>query len=480
MGISYSNTNQINDENDENICNMGNNIDKIVGLKSNSASPTDTWIITFKKPLENFRKGFLKIFINNSLNNPYQEDYEEYFLSLKYELNVYQYIIKPLIENNICDNFIYNIATAENCTYQNLLNMMYDNVKTKDGKILSNGYCAKNLNRSIDYMYNIETKRPSINDTNCINLILTDKINYGNVKFNLILNEAIPDNTETFNEWLENFIYNFTNKQQQNIDFYSVLFQICMGCYAMSLSKMVHNDLHIGNIYVITYPEKYEKLYYFGDGESLLLYTKFKVLIYDFDRSYVQSMGENELLLGNLEEDYSQGNFFIENKDIIKICCYIVNENLNDENSSTLIDSILNTLIKIQKRRSSTVESITSVLDTFTLRDKPCFLQTNLNKSQLIEWYDNFNNTFTIAKKIKEEIDKLEINVTKNILILQKDILYCCKEMFNDDGSIKSKEDIEKIKLNINKNIKNYKIDGNINSKPKKTIRKKSKRKVVK
>ena len=88
-----------------NLCNLGEYSDNVKGLSNNSASPTDTWIITFKNNITfediPIKRAFLKIFIDTTLSVTKTPSK----LALNYELSIYNTIINKLVLYNICPNF---------------------------------------------------------------------------------------------------------------------------------------------------------------------------------------------------------------------------------------------------------------------------------------------------------------------------------------------------------------------------------------
>ena len=60
--------------------------------------------------------------------------------------------------------------------------------------------------------------------------------------YNIIANEVIKPGTVSLTVFLETVANNEVKSK--------VLFQALAACHAMSCSKMSHNDLHLGNVYV--------------------------------------------------------------------------------------------------------------------------------------------------------------------------------------------------------------------------------------
>ena len=110
-----------------NICNISNCIINIGGMAADSASPTDIWFLTFNGTTtyrgQNIRNAFLKLFvdIDNTHVAPHTINTIEEINGLKYELNIYKDIIRPLVDLNICPNFVKYLASGTNCSFDNLL-----------------------------------------------------------------------------------------------------------------------------------------------------------------------------------------------------------------------------------------------------------------------------------------------------------------------------------------------------------------------
>jgi len=134
-----------------NVCEIYSCVKNVKGLKSDSASPTDTWIITFKndttyndKPIN---KGFLKIFVNNNNKTlgKISKIKDIQLSALKYELRIYRDVIRKLVDYRICPNFIKYLDGLDTTTDKDILektsnkiNEFYDyigyigNVKDKE------------------------------------------------------------------------------------------------------------------------------------------------------------------------------------------------------------------------------------------------------------------------------------------------------------------------------------------------------------
>ena len=294
-------------------CDLPLIVKNVNGLKSNSASPSDIWIIDAHDNVyyegQNVKKIFMKYFIDpdaliinaGQYVDGNQTTIIEAVTGLLYELYVYRDIIRPLIDNNICDNFVKFLGAGTVCDYSSLANSL--NILNKDEK----------LQRNITYMANLIPKRPSINSS--ILQYPIPRSDYFDVdakdlKYMFILNEVIKPGTITLYEYLHKNSYIFP------LDY---MFQFVFACYSMFLAGLAHNDLHAGNVYVEQRDSPEVVTYVFGDNdESVTFETKIKIKIFDFDRSYSKGLGDNPFLT-NLCGMSGACNKVVKIKDLWKI-----------------------------------------------------------------------------------------------------------------------------------------------------------------
>jgi hypothetical protein len=170
------------DTDNNNLCKFqkfGELLENVEGFASDSVSPTDIWLVTFKDNSltyndEFIKKVIFKLFIDNN---------EEESRGLEYETDIYEHVIRPLIDNNICPNFVKYMGKGIGCNFNSLL------------KILSKGKYDRqleiNLKRNISCIINRERDRPSINN-NIIKTKCRDVgINYSTLNFNILLTEQV-------------------------------------------------------------------------------------------------------------------------------------------------------------------------------------------------------------------------------------------------------------------------------------------------
>ncbi len=296
-------------------------ITELNGITSNNVSPTDLWSSTILYDKYNIKfKGFYKVFVS-PYSLPLYSEYKKSNISLGklkslycklygliYEIYVYKFIIKPLIEYNICPNFVRYLGSCLNCNFDTMY-LFLENIN------------KKNFERNMLHTLNMSHKRPSL--TNKLDIKSSDKKNWyikslhPETKFNILLNKSISDNTTRLSDYLKSLSYTDLSPCPY---YWTVIFQIAYTCYTMYLSRMIHYDLHYNNIWIEKIPKTL--VTYVVNDKSFSFYTIYKILIYDFDRSYVLSFGLNTNTdPTSKNEKYSDK--FINNLDILRCFSYL-------------------------------------------------------------------------------------------------------------------------------------------------------------
>ncbi len=417
-------------------CKISTLISNVHGLASNSASPVDTWIVTLHKPYKNTKKLFMKIHLNPKYLNPEMKivdnkkfvDLQRKTAGLIYENDVYRKIINPLVNKNICTNFIKNFGSGKACDYEDLLICLLGNTISDQNKILTNEECKHNLNRSIAFIYEMDKGRPSINDiepkiTNEMSKNLYEK--FKNLKFNILINEVL-EKSITFGD----YIFERTHTPK---DFWAILFQLAFTCYVMSLSKMNHNDAHVNNIFLKKF-DKDEYMIYYINEIPVIINTSYKVFVYDFDRSYVQSLGINYLLTEETCLDTSQCNKFFENKDIIKILCNVYNTSKDLNTRRKIIN-----LISSEETTKKDIEKIYRHMSIYTGKIQ-CFLVNEKEETLSEEVFKKFNTTeqilFNIVNELKNIGNYANAAEAYKSMINKNNVSVCNKKFFDENGAL--------------------------------------------
>lgn len=433
MGQSQS-CNQLNEF--RNACEISNCIERVRGLDSNSSSPTDTWILTFKNDTKyenvNIRSGFLKFFIDPSTLPSSYEDIDV-LKALNYEIQVYKDIIRPLVDSKICPNFIRYLGSGKSCSYESMINILED--KTYKGKTNRNNKTIidpKNLvlktqweleesfQDNFNHMYEGKLYRKSINTDLGGERGMVFAYDY---KYNLLVNETIPNDSYTLDQYIERLEQSGTRLNKLS---WCIIFQIMIACYAMSLAKMGHNDLHHQNLYII--PDNKPLNYVLGSKGYIFSIKIGRIIkIYDFDRSYSERLGINEYLVEDWAKEASQSNDFIPNRDMIKVFGYIYE--------------------RVQRQDQEIIEKIIAkpghdkFLSSVYNRDK--FLRNPFiyGDDKALK-PDDYTNRFNTAEEILMQVAMLsgtEVTDPKNKedILRDTDNLYVCiPSVFSTDGRI--------------------------------------------
>lgn len=368
--LSFNSCENLNLENITDVNEIVRCVNILEGVPANSASPTDIYIIQFNndtkyngEPLEfGFQKLFISkiredIFDENSkfldlpdlvMKDSYTKDGKSFpfqkisFLSsqiIKYEYYIYKLKIAPLIFSNISPHFIKFLGGLTETNYSNIIDYLSDSTGMYDKTRTS-----LNFKRNFLCMINNFEKRKSIDDddqkiplynedldtTLLYEIVKQERFrneffNPENYQYGFILNEAIskPSTGQprvigesiTMNGW---FDQEFDENEAMNI-----IFQVLQACYCLFLSGVAHNDLHTGNVYIKKIPKSVIR--YIINKREYLIETENMVMIYDFDRSYVNGI-INPLITDKILESYNQTNELREGKDFIKNIKYLISK----------------------------------------------------------------------------------------------------------------------------------------------------------
>jgi hypothetical protein len=206
----------------------------------------------------------------------FDEEDERIYRGLEYEFRVYEYITKNIIQTNISPNFIPFIAFGK-CFVKDIIIPL---------KEQSNNTFVMDLEK-------ILLEEPDIQ----LNILVTAR------KQNLI-----P--LKTFLEMIESV---------PTEELSSIVFQTLYSLLIMEKFKIVHNDFHSRNIMI----QVLEKPICLSFEGLISFKTKYIIKIFDWDRSYVQDLGDNPMLYKSNSITIHQINKFRKNQDYYQFICLI-------------------------------------------------------------------------------------------------------------------------------------------------------------
>ena len=320
-----------------NACEIYKCVEGVIGLKSESASPSDQWIVKLKNatyddtPIE---QVFLKYWSESDIKG----NTTDAIYALNYEMWTYKHIIYKLRKRKICPNFIAYLASGKFCTASQI------NEITKHSNI-----SGKNLIRNIAYMIYHMKNRPAIHTDNQDDVTQLNKVLpfFSSMRFHMLITEYVDGLS----------LCTYCRAKPEELELKKILFQIAVGCYAMNLSKMVHNDMHSFNILLST---NRDELSYYIEGTVYKFKPKYLVRIFDFDHAYVERYKHNKdenrnTLCNGLDMFILIAHLchFIDNPkniylDVTKLQDYLIKSVLNDTNDSGAVETIKKYYMKHQ------------------------------------------------------------------------------------------------------------------------------------
>jgi hypothetical protein len=247
--------------------------------------------------------------------------------ALEYEFEFYKDIIRPLLDYKISPHFI-RYYDMKQMSLQEYVKMLVPPLELRQ------------VIRNVMYMYNQDENRPRIDapvdsgDTHYYtNATAFKALNkYKDLKISYMELQSIDKAyTRVFGHSINRRAskVQFDNMEDR-LELYIMLFQIAQACYALNLSRAIHNDLHDGNVWVTkkdpSDPASYVKVSYLVNGKQYNIRSNICCRIYDFDRSYAFKLGHNDRLVDASNElcpFLSQCNYVAGSKDFVKILYYV-------------------------------------------------------------------------------------------------------------------------------------------------------------
>lgn len=402
-------------------------MEEVVGLPRNSASNSDTWLLTFKQSMYTpvalqqsnlllfpTRYGFLKLYLTPEDNSG--------TIELDYERQVYAEVVAPLLTRRVTPNFVLYYGSGVNCTYDQMLQVLL-NANTpavlsryeKQYRFAENVLALTTFKKTRGSV-TAEIKETTASDVAIVKTKLPDTTK---MRFNYLLTEAMR-NALTLAAWIKEAI----SKQYEEEQYWTVIFQLLAACYVMEKRRLMHHDLHSGNIWVQRINPA--RLTYNYAGHKYSIVTNFLVRIYDFDRGYAVMLGKNPPLGpgGKWCVRYAQCNTFVANKDMLKVVCSLLRKKLPSNVLRLLQQLVAPSRLLIQK------------LDQ--LRTKRCFYKNVDGKGLPDEFFTGFSPIQNTLARAYTASGLASSNAGVAASSGVKEYVYTCNDsMFNDDGTFR-------------------------------------------
>lgn len=210
------------------------------------------------------------------------ENYLQAIHGLKYEVKVYMEIINQILDLNYSPNFVRGIGYTE-CHLDKIPNIVSKNVMS-------------------GYYNDVMELYPDLP----LSVLVTEKAGGTEAKNIFTLFQLAQ--TEEYVEFEE-----------------QIMFQIIYSLIVMQRFRLVHNDLHAGNILVAEYTNPRKMVYLLGN-RKFLIETRFVPYIFDWDFSYSDLLGENKKV-SYFCKDFNICNRFSEKSDLYTLLCTLGFEN---------------------------------------------------------------------------------------------------------------------------------------------------------
>jgi hypothetical protein len=259
--------------------------------------------------------------------------------ALLFECLVYDRLITPMLDAQMCPNFLRSYLLSTNCTYSDLEKTLSVGVKDLDQRQI-----ATNLHRNLTFMAQKKNYRPAIDKLTARKVFVPavdpDHVPQLFASHRFIVISTEYSNVQSFKEWLQ-------TPGLSSIDRYTVLLQILVALQVMALAKLRHNDLHLQNILIRLAPQV---LTYIIEGidRPITFRTTYIALLFDFDRATCEPLGVNKLMSRKYQA-------FEDKRDLV---CFYKNiiHNINQKRISADVLDDLNAVFQARPFTDSEIE----------------------------------------------------------------------------------------------------------------------------
>jgi len=208
------------------------------------------------------------------------------FTSLDYEARVYSFITENIIMRNLSPNFIPLFSTNE-CNIPTMVSALVATADF-DGKDI--------LVEKLKFLQDMSNNK---------------------LKMKFIMSGAVLIDKGERSGKMQDFIAN-SGRDLSRYDVACILFQLLYALYIFDAYKIMHNDLHLGNVFVQVL-DKDQSMSFTIKGKTVTMSTRYIVKMYDYDSAQADALGINP----KNEAIYFAGrtNSFRKNVDYSQLLC---------------------------------------------------------------------------------------------------------------------------------------------------------------
>ena len=208
----------------------------------------------------------------------------DFLKGLTYESKIYEFITQNIIQKNLSPNFI---------------------------PLLAFGKCKLS-----DMKHNILSQIPTPHDPALIEFFSPLEV-FPDMNVSIMVPGTKKGSMMSLKDFLEkDFIDNILTPQ----DISSIVFQIIHALLLLDRFKIMHNDFHMGNLLLQTMSTPVCLSYTVFDTTTVIN-TKYIVKLYDWDRGFIENLGENPALSENFSIKTHAIQKFIKNRDFYQFVC---------------------------------------------------------------------------------------------------------------------------------------------------------------
>jgi len=371
-----------NTHSDITACEKGKLVKSALSVGKAGVSPTDSWILNMNDGRTLFLKVFISPqsdidllkadtdinIVKMQLDNRNTIDERK---ALNYEARIYKYFINKIVERKLNPSFIPSEIIMESCSFDNLLNVINSDPSTRDQDrhnllrnlsyllyskyldirkkphIQKNGYWTReydnfrakgiDIKPEFDGLMNdavCEMHLEAMKSKNALHVIweLYKTMRKSNIprniwKYDAITLPAFPTSEIPLSKFLlkGRELYRAASEtgdkegKDETIRFVAeVIVHAAAVNYIFWRLMMSHNDLHGANVRVVIRRKPVRMTYKYGD-KSYGFDSYLRLIVFDFDRSWVDVLGKNDNNVGWLCTEHNQCNKYVKNKDFMQI-----------------------------------------------------------------------------------------------------------------------------------------------------------------
>lgn len=203
-------------------------------------------------------------------------------LGLLYELEVYKFVTQNIYLSLRSPNFLPLYGYSINCPIKKY---------------------PKDIIKKLSQYYGYDISQPIYDKNLGIDAIFTENLGQNGLK------------VTTLRDLFEQPENKFSPRERSN-----VFFQLIFALSVMERFKMMHNDLHSGNVLVLKLPSYTIMKFVYNDKEQYIK-TRYVPYIFDWDLSYVECLGKNIFLEKDHCAEFGVCNSFDPYFDLYTVTC---------------------------------------------------------------------------------------------------------------------------------------------------------------